>query len=43
MGKPKKTKLTPEFWRRDAEQRREAERLLERYRRRLAQARRSGQ
>jgi hypothetical protein len=29
MAKRKKTKLTPEFWRRDAEQRANAERILE--------------
>jgi hypothetical protein len=29
MAKKKTTKLTPEFWRRDAEQRAEAARILE--------------
>jgi len=34
MSKSKKTKLTPEFWRRDALQRAEAERILDLARRR---------
>ncbi len=40
MAKRKKTKLTPEFWRKDAEQRANADRILE-IRRQGREARRS--
>ena len=42
MAKRKKTKLTAEFWRKDAEQRANAERLIELYRKEREQRQQAG-